>query len=216
MKPKIYLIDGHTLPKDYGAQLPYPEWNNLWNEAKLVRVVSNKIYELINNSSRKPLFDIIYFNVDNKNLNESLFRKVQAINYTYSDKEKDLAIEIHFDFVSNQNANGRSVIVGSAIEAGKIFKSAFNIPEIKNNDIYVIEEYWKNEYTTDSDLAILKRDLGFISDTKIKAIIVENLFVSSKKDMSWIFSDLEGNSKKLAQTVVDGIFNYYEKIFGIK
>ena len=142
MKPKVFVVDGHTIPTDYGQIIPYSKYRNLYNEALLIRATSNRLRELLNNIN---YLDTFFFNVDNKNLNHPLSRKVDVINYSYSDRKKDLAIELHFDYVSNQSVNGRSIIIGTNDKLGLHFKNAFDIKEIKNRDTMTTAKYWFKE-----------------------------------------------------------------------
>lgn len=212
MKPKVFIVDGHTIPTDYGQLIPYSEWSHQYNEAILIREVSKRLNSLLSDIT---YLDFFFFNVDNKNLNYPLSRKIDVINYSYSDRKKDLAIEIHFDYISNKEVNGRSVIIGTNNNLGLHFKNSFNIETIENRPIMTTTKYYSQYRNKQYGIIELSRTLGFIEKIKIYSIIVENLFLSSKKDMSWLFSNLDTNCTKLALQIKKGIVSYYKEEFGL-
>lgn len=212
MKPKVFIVDGHTVPTEYGQHIPYSQYNENYNEAVLIRLVSDKLNDLLFDIN---YLDFFHFNVDHKNFMYPLSRKIDAINYSYSDKQKDIAIELHFDYVSNKNVCGRSVIIGTKDKLGVAFRDSFNIPNIKNRFIMTTSKYYSKKRHANYGIVELPRSLGFIERVKVYSIIIENLFLSSKKDMDWLFSDLDTNTTKLALMIKKGIVQYYKSEFGL-
>lgn len=212
MKPKVFIIDGHTLPTDNGAISNISEYKEL-TEAVLIRKVSPYVVESLNQLN---FLQVIPFNVDYKNYNHPLDKKIKVINYSYSNRKEDIAVELHFDFVSDMSVGGHSVIIGTNDMLGIAFRDTFKIKEINNRGILTVTKYWNKARYDKYNIKKLNRTLGMIEQTKISSIIVENLFVSSINDMGWLTSDLETNVKRLAFTIVEGIKAYYLNRFNYK
>ena len=206
---KIFMVDGHCLPKDGGAIIPFSEWGNQYNESKLIRIVTPKIVSLLKSNTS---YDVIHFNMDGKGSKTQLYEKARAIN-AVSTSNKDFAIEIHFNYATNQQS-GFFPIIGNNLQLGRSIYDNFNIPGIIRKGIYCTKPYY-DRYVKNNVPNIVwldKKSLGFIKNINISSMIIESLFLSSKSDMTWLFSDLDKNTGLLAQNIYNGIVAYAKSI----
>lgn len=122
-----------------------------------------------------------------------LQQKVAFVN----DTGADMAIEIHLNSSENENAHGPLCIAQS--QKGKeiarnIMRRLAEIDQIANGI-----RVW--------DCKQLGRWLFWIMKTKMPAVVVECLFLSSKRDVSWYMGDLF-NIEVLANEIGRGILDY--------
>jgi len=209
-KNVIYLVDGHTLPKDHGTESFFDKKNYPLTEAELIRKVNQVVIDNFYNNFDAADYELKHINNDNTTSDYALSEKIRKINDDRPNYKTDIAIECHFNAHKDPKVSGWLIIIGKNNKLGEAFRKAETIEEIKNKGIYTPTKYYSESRNKSRyKIKLLSRDLGFISKVNISSAIIENCFCSSPEDMKWLYSNLDKNIEQLAYIIINGIKNFY-------
>jgi len=188
---KLSLSPGHY-PESPGA---IGEFNQKLATGGFRRITLYEHYEVLSVVAKTREF--LSNNKDIKLVDtpiSSLSGKVTTIN----ESGADLAIEIHLNSTENKNAFGPLCIAESKKGkevSGKILNRINEIDQIQHD-----ERIW--------DCMQLGRQLYFILQTKMPAVIVECFFLSNKSDLTWWiqgWNTAEILGQKIGMGIIDSL-----------
>lgn len=168
-------------------------------EGEIARKVVKEVY---NRLKIKELDAIILVPEDE---DITLKERVNRANKYYDEDKDTFLVSVHFDASPEpgwQDASGFSVWVSKNCSdkskklADSIFDEVKNIGEFRLRQYMPTQKYWTANYY------ILK-------NTKCPAVLTENGFQTSKKDVDYILSDEGFND--ICSYIVDGILKYIHK-----
>jgi N-acetylmuramoyl-L-alanine amidase len=170
---KILISAGHTLNgKGTGAV-------GFINESQENRALGRYVVDYL----KKMGHDAEYHDVNRGS--DYINQQVKKAN----SKSYDVVVQIHFNSSSSSSANGSEVIYRSS--KGKVYAQ-----KVQNKLKTVFKDRGVKH-----DINDLKRDLGWLRQTKAPAILIETCFVSSKIDTDKYAKDRE----KVAILIAEGI-----------
>jgi len=161
---KVYISAGHSGPGENGAV-------GLINERVEVIALVGAIQKHIQAKEGKDVCDKIMFVAGGVALTD----RIKQVNKWCG--KNGTAIEIHFNSVTNQLANGTECMI-SAKAGAKTKLFAENLAELTANTLHTLNRGAKTDNLSRVGY------LGFVSKTKPTAVILEPIFVRNKSDIA--------------------------------
>lgn len=161
---KVYISAGHSGPGENGAI-------GLINERTETIALVNALQKYIQAKESKAICDKILF----VSGGATLVDRIKQVN-KWCGKD-GTAIEIHFNSVTNQLANGTECMI-SAKAGAKTKLFAENLTTLTADTLHTLNRGVKTDNLSGVGY------LGFVSKTKPTAVILEPIFVKNKGDIA--------------------------------
>ena len=172
---KIYLSSGHDIKNDKGSGA-HSEWGDeALLAAEVKYAVAAQISVMVDNDTM-PLGTVV------KDVNNRVGRY-------------GLAVELHFNSVSNRTAHGTLCVVANSASA-EAKKHAAAISRVVAEALGTEDKGVRTERESGRDR------LAFVRDTLCPAVIVEICFLSNEEDM------LKFHNRR--EELVNGLVNYFK------
>ena len=170
---KIYLSAGHNVRDEKGNGSKYGPYDEGAMAAELRNMIAANVKGVFVDEDTMPLSQVI----------NDVNKKVGKVG---------LAIELHFNSVSDKNANGTEAVIANSASvisrnyAKKLAELTSKILETHNRGVKTEKQSGRSR-------------LGFVRDTQCSAVILEICFLSNDYDMGQYCIKKQELAKKLAE-----------------
>lgn len=168
-----------------------PEWDKgILYEGVSNRIIRKKVRDLCEEAG------FCCWNVDNSNIDVSLSTRVHSINnFASSSFLKCIVISFHSDAFTNEKASGWSAYTSKGeTDSDKVAEIMYKYA--KKAKFKLREDFSDGDSDKQADFYILRK-------TICPAVLVENFFMTNKKDYDFLMS--ENGQNKIAKVIFNSI-----------